>query len=75
MQKIREAIIDAQTYGYHLEKGTHRFFIVDKFYETDFKTIARGKKIFDIREVLGIRDNDLPPVSEIAELLKGKTWK
>ena len=78
-KKIKEAIIDAQNYDYDLITRPHRFFLVDKFYETDFQKESKGaplgKRIFDICNVLGIKDNHLPPVSEIAELLKGKTWK
>lgn len=76
-KKIEEAMEDAKTYGYDLRKYEHRYFFVDKFYETDFKKITKraplGTRIFDLTEVLEIED--LPDVSKIAELLKDKTWK
>ena len=78
-QKIIEAIVDAQNYEYNLARCPHRFFIVDKFYETDFKKISkyppRGKRIFDISKILGIKDKELPEVDVIAEHLKEETWE
>lgn len=75
--KIEEAMDDATSYGYDLRKNEHRYFFVEKFYETDFKKITKGApfgtRVFDLTEVLG-REN-LPDVSEIADLLKDKTWE
>ena len=78
-QKIIDAIIDAQNYTYDLARCPHRFFIVDKFYETDFKKISkyppRGKRIFDISKILDVKDKELPETNIIAEQLKEKTWE
>lgn len=76
-ERIIEAIKDSPNYGYNLAEGKHRFFIVDKFYETDFKKInkyaPRGKKIFDIRDILGTKN--IPETKELAERLKQETWE
>lgn len=76
-EKIKEAMDDAKSYGYDLINYEHRYFFVDKFYDTDFKKITKGAplgtRVFDLTEVLG--REDLPDVSEIADLLKDKTWK
>lgn len=78
-QKIIESIIDAQNYGYDLARCPHRFFIVDKFHETNFEKISkyppRGNRIFDISEILGIKDKELPSTDKIAELLRNETWE
>lgn len=54
----------------------HRYFFVEKFYETDFKKItpksSMGTRIFDLSQVLGL--NKIPDTEKIAELLKEKTW-
>ncbi|MDU5807422.1 MAG: hypothetical protein E6Z55_08125 [Peptoniphilus harei] len=76
-EKIKDAMDDAKSYGYDLRNYEHRYFFVDKFYDTDFKKITKraplGTRVFDLTEVLG-REN-LPDVSEIADLLKDKTWE
>lgn len=76
-EKIKDAMDDAKSYGYDLRNYEHRYFFVDKFYDTDFKKITKraplGTRVFDLTEVLG--REDLPDVSEIADLLKDKTWK
>ena len=61
-----------------------RFFIVDKFYDTDFKKITprapMGSRMFDlVDEINKIMPEDskieeLPETSKIAELLKNCTW-
>lgn len=76
-QLILRAIDDAYSYGYYLKDYKHRYFFVDKFYETDFKKISKGgcmgTRIFDLTEIL--ETEDLPDVSEIAKILKNKTWQ
>lgn len=71
---IARAIEDGKKYGYVLD--THRYFFVDKFYETDFPKVTprapMGSRMFDLTEVLGV--TDLPDTQKIAALLKDKTW-
>ncbi|MDR2599744.1 MAG: hypothetical protein LBC73_05655 [Oscillospiraceae bacterium] len=54
----------------------HRYFFVEKFYDTDFKKESkgalRGNKIFDLCEVLEL--NELPDTKKIAEMLRKKKW-
>ena len=73
-EKIECAIADGKNYGYEL-KAT-RYFFVESFFETDYKkdtsNAPRGSRIFDLTQILGM--DTLPPVSEIAEELKVKTW-
>ena len=74
--KIHKAIADGIEHGYDLKSIKHRYFFVDKFYETDFKKITprapMGTRIFDLTQIL--ETEQLPSTSEIAELLKNKTW-
>lgn len=74
--KIIKAIDDGKLHGYDLSNSLHRYFFVEKFYETDFKKITpkppMGTRIFDLSQVLGL--NEIPNTEKIAELLKEKTW-
>lgn len=74
--KIHKAIADGIEHGYDLKSIKHRYFFVDKFYETDFKKITprapMGTRIFDLTQIL--ETEQLPSTSEIAELLKNKNW-
>lgn len=75
-QIILDAIADGVSYGYNLRTVEHRYFFVEKFYETDFKKITprapMGTRIFDLSQILGT--DNIPVVSELAELLKNKNW-
>lgn len=79
MQRINEAIeIGAEKHGYKIKDEPHIFFLVKKFYDTDFKKISPGgsfgSKRFDLCEILGVQS--LPDdVKDIAEKLKGKVWR
>ena len=80
-QSILSAIKDAEQYGYDLRHNKHRYFFVEKFYETDFRKITprapRGSRIFNLTELLGkelLENEKLPDTAKIAELLKEKTW-
>ena len=68
---------DALSYGYDLKNYKHKYFFVDKFYETDFRKVSKGgamgAKIFDLTEIL--KSDSLPEVDQIAEILKDKTWE
>ncbi len=74
--KIRKAIANGVEHGYDLKSTIHRYFFVEKFYETDFKKITprapMGTRIFDLTQIL--ETEQLPSALEIAELLKTKTW-
>lgn len=73
-QIISKAIEDGKKYEYVLD--AHRYFFVEKFYETDFPKVSprapMGSRMFDLTEVLGVKD--LPETEKIAELLKDKAW-
>ena len=73
-QIIARAIEDGKKYEYVLD--AHRYFFVDKFYETDFPKVTprapMGSRMFDLTEVLGVQD--LPKTEQIAVLLKEKSW-
>ena len=75
-EKIIRAIADGDRYRYDLHNHVHRYFIVDKFYETDFNKTTpygpMGSRVFDLTQVLGTLD--LPSVEDIADLLKAKSW-
>ena len=75
-EKIKKAIEDGKLHGYDLSNNLHRYFFVEKFYETDFrKTTPKapmGTRIFDLSQVLDL--NEIPSTDKIAELLKEKTW-
>ncbi len=74
---IVKAMEDALFYGYDLKNYNHKYFFVDKFYETDFRKVSKGgsmgAKIFDLTEIL--KSDNLPEVDQIAEILKDKTWE
>ena len=75
--RILRAIDDAKNYGYDLVHYKHRYFIVDKFYETDFKKSTprppMGSRIFDLTKIL--ETEKIPETDKIAEKLKTKTWE
>ena len=74
---IVKAMEDALSYGYDLKNYKHKYFFVDKFYETDFKKVSTGApmgaRIFDLTGILNT--DKLPEVDQIAEILKEKTWE
>ena len=73
---IERAVSNAELYGYNLKTVKHRYFFVEKFYETDFKKITPnapwGSRVFDLTQVLEM--NQIPETVTIADLLKTKTW-
>lgn len=75
-RSILLAVKDAEQYGYDLRHNKHRYFFVEKFYETDFRKITprapMGSRIFNLTEML--ETEELPDTAKIAELLKEKTW-
>lgn len=73
---IEKAMADGDSHGYDLRTIEHRYFFVEKFYETDFKKITprapMGSRVFDLTQILGT--DDLPDTEEMAERLKNETW-
>lgn len=76
-EKIKIAIEQSKNFDYDLVKYKHRYFFVDKFYETDLKKVTpyapMGTRFFDLCDVL--QTDNLPDVETIAELLYKKTWE
>lgn len=75
-ETITKAMADGDSHGYDLRSIEHRYFFVDKFYETDFKKITprapMGTRIFDLTQVLGTED--IPETEELARRLTEETW-
>ena len=73
---IKSAMIDGDSHGYDLRTIEHRYFFVDKFYNTDFKKITpkapMGTRIFDLTQVLGT--DDIPNTEELAQRLMNENW-
>jgi len=63
--------------GWDLSRCNHKYIIVEKFYETNYKKISKGgiqgHRYKNLKEILGI--DSLSEVKEIAEKLKAKTWE
>lgn len=79
---IKKAVVDAGQYDYKLDAYKHRYFFVEKFYDTKFwkKTpyAPMGARVFDLTKVLGMENPEkdkMPSTEKIAELLRKKTWK
>lgn len=64
-----------EKFGYILSEG-HRFFFVNKFYETEYikptKGGLMGQKYFDLADIEGFKKE--MNIEDIAELLRGKNW-
>lgn len=75
-QTIKKAMEDGDSHGYDLRTIEHRYFFVDKFYETDFKKVTprapMGTRIFDLTHVLGTED--IPETEELAQRLNNANW-
>ncbi len=63
--------------GWDLSLCEHKFYIVEKFYETNYKKYSpggiQGHRYYNLKEVLGVEE--LPKLDIIAEKLKQLTWK
>lgn len=77
IEKIKIAIEQSKNFGYDLTNFEHRYFFVDKFYETNFKKITpyapMGTRFFDLCSIL--QTDNLPDTEKIAEILFSKTWE
>lgn len=73
---IAEAMADDDLHGYDLRTTEHRYFFVEKFYETDYKKVTprapMGTRIFDLTQVLGTED--IPDIEELAQRLMSESW-
>lgn len=63
--------------GYNIQTG-HRFYLVDRFYPTEFTKDSKyplmHTQYFDLREYLSLPGGVLPSTEIIATQLKGKKW-
>lgn len=77
MDRINEAITRGKNYGYELTNEPMRYYMVEKFYPTNYeKTSKYGiqkDKLFDLEDIL--KTNKLPDAEEIAKQLNSKTWE
>ena len=75
-QKIVAAMAQGDALGYELRTNEHRYFFVEKFYETDFKKITpkapMGTRVFDLSQILGAEE--IPEMEKLAEMLRNKSW-
>jgi hypothetical protein len=81
-EEYKNKIIDIikETYesiGWDLGKIDHKYFIVEKFYPTNYRKMSKGgiqgHRYKNLKEILGV--NDLPSIEEIAEKLESETWE
>ena len=67
---------DGDSHGYDLRTIEHRYFFVEKFYETDFKKVTprapMGTRIFDLTQVL--ETDNIPDTEELAQRLMNENW-
>jgi len=77
IHRINSAIERAKAYDYNLSDNLHKYFIVDKFYEMDFRKASKNpiqkSKYFNLAEMLGYVK--MPSTEQIAHDLDGKTWE
>lgn len=76
-ERITKAINKGSSHGYDLKNHSHRYFMVEKFYPTNFVKSSKNpipkSKYFDLEELLQCKD--LPSTEEIAKILDGKEWE
>ena len=76
-QRILLAISKGPDHNYDLKNYSHRYFMVEKFYTTNFIKSSKNpipkSKYFDLEELLQCKD--LPSAEEIADTLNGKEWE
>ena len=77
IQQIKEAIERAKAYDYNLSDTPHKYFIVERFYDIDFRKSSKNpiqkSKYFNLAEMFGY--DKMPPTEQIAHDLDGKTWE
>ena len=79
LENIKEAIRRSAKYGYDYDllNYPHNFFIVERFYELDFRKASKypiqKSKYFNLAEML--KDDKLDNIESIIKSLDGKTWE
>lgn len=77
IKRIKEATERAREYGYDLMSVPHRYFIVDQFFETDFRKSSKNPiqraKFFPLAKMFGYEK--MPATERIADDLSGRTWE
>lgn len=77
--RIIEAIMDAQNYGYDLRNVETKFYLVENFEKCSFKKKSKwglcGGRNFKLETDYGIADIKNKTIKEIAEELSTKTWE
>jgi len=78
-QRIHGAMDEAPRHGYSIERD-HEFFLVDRFYSTDFTKDSKygmpGPQYFSLRDHLEIEETEtLPSTDLIADKLSEATWE
>lgn len=77
LDRIEKATLLADEYGYHLNESNHLFYMVEKFYNTDYKKVSKypiqNSKLFNMEEILQCKQ--LPETHKIASVLKDMTWE
>ena len=77
--RIKEAILDSENYGYNLRTIEHNFFMVEHFVDCEFIKTSKGGllggKLFELESDYGIEDIKKKTLEEIATELSHKTWE
>lgn len=77
IENIKGMVIEAGENGYNLKNGKHIFFVVEKFYNTNFykstKNPIQKSKYFDLTEIFN--KEQLPSTQVIADELNGVSWE
>lgn len=80
-KNILSAMESAKKYGYNFTQNTHRFFLMEKLYPTNFQKVSVGgmrkAQYFDLQSFSATTTPNKSSLSakEVANLLKNKTWK
>ena len=79
LERLNLAVERSKAYGYSLKTWEHRFYLVEKFYEIDFKKTTpnpiQRDKFFNLAVMLNCENKKLPDTLEIAKYLDGKSWQ
>ncbi|MBQ7944061.1 MAG: hypothetical protein IJ326_08380 [Lachnospiraceae bacterium] len=76
--RIQQAIDEAEEkFGYDLKTIPHKYFIVEKFYQIDFKKMTKNpiqkSKYFNLAQMLSY--DEMPDTEKIANELDGRYWE
>ncbi len=75
--RIIEAIHRAEKYGYDMKTVNQRYFIVEKFYQINFRKSSKNpiqkSKLFNLAEMFGYKT--MPNTEKIAQDLDNRTWE